>query len=114
MRLTQTRNANRRGFTLVEVLVAAGLSMLIMTMVTYAFSKAMDSLSQLKSLGEMQQRLRSVETALRTDLNADHFEGGYMGGNRVRDQRLDLLNMNVIKPPLTFFTNDTAPWRPPV
>ncbi|CAN5568678.1 hypothetical protein BH11PLA2_BH11PLA2_35690 [soil metagenome] len=102
MRLA-THLRTRRGFTLVEVLVAAGLCMLIMLMITTAFQRAMDTLSQLKSVGEMQQRLRAFETAVRGDLDADHFAGG--SGPRVRDQRADTLNSISL-------ANDTAPWRP--
>lgn len=105
MRLSHLRTRSiRRGFTLVEVLVAAGLSMLIMLMVTTAFTQGMDTLSKLKSVGEMQQRLRGFEAVMRTDLEAEHFESRY--GPKLSDQRLDLL--------VPGLTNDTAiSWRPP-
>src|SRR5437762_910038 len=101
MRLRST--PPRRGFTLIEVLVAAGLSMLIMAVVTMAFQRGMDTLSQLKSVGEMQQRMRNFEMAMRADLDADHFESRY--GGKVSDQRLDLLTPGL--------SNDTVTWRPP-
>lgn len=103
--MTRPTNTHRPGFTLVEVLVAAGLSLLIMAVVTQAFMRGMDTLSQLKSVGEMQQRLRTFETVMRADLEADHFESRY--GPKVSDQRLDTLAGGPL------LTNETTPWRPP-
>jgi type II secretory pathway pseudopilin PulG len=89
MPLDRRRPAARRtGFTLVEVLVAAGLCLLIMTVLATCFQAGMDTLSQLKSLGDLQQQLRTADVLLRRDLQAQHLESRF--GNRVSDQRLDL------------------------
>lgn len=100
---TPSTATTRRGFTLTEVLVAAGLAMLIMAVITQAFSQGMETLSRLKSVGELQQRLRSFETIVRSDLESEHFDG--RSGSKVSDMKLNLLaNLPAGVDP---------PWRPP-
>ena len=69
----QTTNRTRKGFTLVELLVAAALSILIMFVIATAFQTGLQTLSTLKSLGDMAERLKTAETLLRNDLEAEHF-----------------------------------------
>lgn len=88
----RTERRTRPGFTLVEVLVAAALCILIMTLLTYAFQQGLDTLSVLKSTGELQERLRAAEIVIRDDLAADHLDSDF--GARVSDQRIDLWNGN--------------------
>jgi prepilin-type N-terminal cleavage/methylation domain-containing protein len=66
---------NRRGFTLVEMLVATALIIFIMVILTQAFTAGMDAFLKLKTIGDMEERLRTAATILRQDLAADHFEG---------------------------------------
>jgi len=71
------RHSHRRaGFTLVELLVAAGLTLLIMAILSTAFQVGLDSLRLLKATGDMADRLRTAETLLRQDLDAPHFDTG--------------------------------------
>lgn len=63
----------RKGFTLVELLVAAALSILIMAIMATAFQTGLGTLSTLKSLGDMAERLKTSEMMLRSDLEAEHF-----------------------------------------
>lgn len=77
MRLRHTRR--RAGFTLVELLVAAGLTLLIMAILSTAFQVGLDSLRLLKSTGDLAGRLRTAETLLRQDLDAPHFDTGAAG-----------------------------------
>jgi type II secretory pathway pseudopilin PulG len=70
MRMQHTR----RGFTLVELLVAAALTMLIMAILASTFQVAMDGMSHLRAAAEMQDRLRSASERLRSDLMAPHFD----------------------------------------
>jgi prepilin-type N-terminal cleavage/methylation domain-containing protein len=67
--------ATRRGFTLIEMLVAMALTLFIMVILAEAFSTGIDSFSQLKAIGDMEENLRAAATSLRADLAADHFEG---------------------------------------
>lgn len=65
----------RRAFTLVEMLVSMALIIFIMVILTQAFVAGLETFRQLKAIGDMEQRLRSVVAVLRDDLTADHFEG---------------------------------------
>jgi len=85
----------RKGFTLVELLVAAALTMLIMAIIGTAFQQALASLSNLKSYGDLADRLRSAENALRQDLETPHFLGGEINTDGDSPGKLrvsDLLN----------------------
>ncbi len=103
-----TTNRTRKGFTLVELLVAAALSILIMFVIATAFQTGLQTLSTLKSLGDMAERLKTAETLLRNDLEAEHFAttgtaGGTAGDDspgtlRLSDQRYDLAPPS--RPPL--------------
>ncbi len=73
MRISTRTRSGRAGFTLVELLVAAALSILIMAVLSTAFQTGLQTLSTLKSLGDMAERLKTAETLLRTDLTAEHF-----------------------------------------
>jgi type II secretory pathway pseudopilin PulG len=65
----------RRGFTIVELLVAAALIMFMMLIISQAFVIGLDSFRRLKAIGDMNERLRGVANQMRADLAADHFEG---------------------------------------
>lgn len=66
----------RQGFTLVEMLVAMALIIFIMTILSEAFVAGLETFRQLKAVGDMQEKLRSVAITMRRDLAADHFEPG--------------------------------------
>jgi prepilin-type N-terminal cleavage/methylation domain-containing protein len=65
----------RKGFTLVELLVAMALIVFMMLILSEAFSTALDSFRRIKAIGDMNARLRIASGILRRDLQADHFEG---------------------------------------
>ncbi len=79
MRLRHT--ARRSGFTLVELMVAAALTILIMAVLATGFQVGLQSLSHLKSAGDLADRLRTTETMLRLDLDAPHFDNGSNPGS---------------------------------
>ena len=62
----------RSGFTLVEVLVAMALILFIMTILGAAFSAATQTVSDLKSAGDLAERLRGAATVIKRDLEAGH------------------------------------------
>ncbi len=62
----------RSGFTLVEVLVALALILFIMTILASAFSEATQIVSDLKSAGDLAERLRGTATVIHRDLEAPH------------------------------------------
>jgi type II secretory pathway pseudopilin PulG len=63
----------RQGFTIPELLVAMALIMFIMAILAEAFKAGLDSFRQLKAVGDLQEKLRSATSALRTDLESYHF-----------------------------------------
>lgn len=65
----------RRGFTLVEMLVAMALTVFLMAILAEAFVTALETFRQLKGLGDMQQGVRIAFLKLQNDLRADHFDG---------------------------------------
>jgi hypothetical protein len=66
----------RRGFTLVELLVACALTVLVMAVMSTAFQVGMATLSHLKSTVGLSEKLRSSEALIRRDLQADHLHDG--------------------------------------
>ena len=89
MNISRTARTRRPGFTLIEVLVAAGLCMLIMVVMTQAFAAGLDTFSVLKSTGELQERLAVAGTVLQTDLAATHLENQVGEPTRVSGIRFD-------------------------
>ncbi|HEY7309082.1 MAG TPA: prepilin-type N-terminal cleavage/methylation domain-containing protein [Gemmataceae bacterium] len=65
----------RQAFTLVELLVAMALIMFIMAILSQAFVQATGTFRNLKSTGDMAEKLRATTQLLQRDLSADHFEG---------------------------------------
>ena len=65
----------RRGFTMVEMLVSVALVIFIMVILSEAFVAGLETFRQLKAIGDMEERLRAAAQVLRRDLAADHFEG---------------------------------------
>jgi prepilin-type N-terminal cleavage/methylation domain-containing protein len=71
----------RQGFTMVEMLVATALTLFLMVLISEAFVTALDTFSGLKSIGDMEEGLRTATSMLRSDLRGNdtvpvyHFEG---------------------------------------
>lgn len=63
----------RQGFTLVEVMVAAAVSVIIMAILSTVFQTGIDTLRDMRSVGHLQDQLRAAIEILRRDLQADHF-----------------------------------------
>jgi prepilin-type N-terminal cleavage/methylation domain-containing protein len=91
MRLS--RATRRTGFTLVEMLVATALILFIMAIMAEALGAGSKTFANMRTAGDLQNKLRSASTIMRRDLSLEHFGppyGSNRGGPRVRDQRLDL------------------------
>jgi prepilin-type N-terminal cleavage/methylation domain-containing protein len=65
----------RRGFTIVELLVALALIVFIMYILSDAFATGLKTFRDLKAVGDMNERLRGASNLIRRYLAADHFEG---------------------------------------
>jgi prepilin-type N-terminal cleavage/methylation domain-containing protein len=66
----------RSGFTITELLVAMALIVFVMSILATAFSEGMRTFRGLKGLGDLNQRMRTAASALRDDLDKQHFDGG--------------------------------------
>src|SRR5262245_23134206 len=64
----------RQGFTLIEMLVAMTLTIFVMVILSECFIQGLETFSQLKAIGDMQEKLRTATNMLREDLTQDHFE----------------------------------------
>jgi len=85
---------NRRdAFTLVEMLVSSAIILMMMYILASAFQSALAAFGQLKTSGDMQDRLRQVSIIIRDDLKQQHFAGGQVSehnnGSSLGEQRLD-------------------------
>jgi len=65
----------RHGMTLVEMLVAAALTVFTMLILSEAFVRGLEAVRNMKATTALDQRLRSIAITLRQDLQAPHFEG---------------------------------------
>jgi hypothetical protein len=80
----------RQAFTIVELLVSMALIIFIMAILTEAFSAGLTTFRQLKAIGDMQERMRSVAIGLRRDLKWVAFEDPPGTPRRLSDLRLNL------------------------
>src|SRR5437879_2737643 len=64
----------RQAFTIPELLVSMALIIFIMVILSEAFRAGIDTFRNLKAVGDMQERLRTVATIMRRDLSAQHFD----------------------------------------
>jgi prepilin-type N-terminal cleavage/methylation domain-containing protein len=68
------RHTSRKGFTLVELLVAMALILFIMSIVSVAFVDSTESFRIFRARAELSEKLRFITQTLRADLRANHFE----------------------------------------
>jgi hypothetical protein len=68
--------SRRDAFTVVELLIAAAVSMLLMVILTEAFKAGIDMFRTARAQGQMMERLRTATTNLRDDLASYHFSSG--------------------------------------
>src|SRR5437588_4369291 len=73
-RIDTSGRSVRRGFTLVEMLVAVGLVVMMMTMFTMIFQMATHCMTVQKGMADNDQRVRLVQSFLRNDLNGAKFD----------------------------------------
>lgn len=95
--------ARRAGFTLVELMVSAAVSVIIMAILATVFQSGIDTMRDMRSVGGLQDQLRSATEMIRRDLQAPHFvpatgAAAAYSGPRLSDQKL----------------NAGSAWKPPV
>ena len=89
------RKSVRDAFTLVEMLVAMALTLFVMAILSQAFVAGLETFSGLKSIGDMQQNLRTAMTLIQTDLAFEHIDGG----RRLSDASMNSANTSIFNPP---------------
>ncbi len=71
--IRQPFSRRRQGFTLVEILVAAALTVLTMAILATAFQVGVNTLSHLRSVGSLAEQLRAAESTIRVELSSRHL-----------------------------------------
>ncbi len=116
MRRSSRPRPTRGGFTIVELLVAAAVSILLMVIVTEAFKRGLDMFRQLKAAGDMNERLRTTARSLRDDLASFHFEDGTISDRQYLSAIDFRRSANLNLPPLDGFfriIQQIEPLNPP-
>ena len=67
------RTNARSGMTLVEMLVAAAMSIMVMWLLTWCYQQGLGSFSTTKSQGDLMDQLRQTSSLMTRDLTAQHF-----------------------------------------
>jgi prepilin-type N-terminal cleavage/methylation domain-containing protein len=68
-------NRRRRGFSLVEMLVALALTLMLMAIMSEMFVIGLDTFRVSKSVADMDRTLQTCADMIRRDLRSAHFEG---------------------------------------
>jgi hypothetical protein len=93
IRTTRTR----RGVTLVEMMVAAAMSILGMWLLAWLYQQGLDNFRGARARADLAAQERMVVTLLTRDMKAPHFMDDDTKpnlGRRVSDQRLDLADLS--------------------
>ncbi len=85
---TPSNRRPRRGFTLVELLVACALTVLIMAVLATAFQTGLSTFSHLKSTVGLSEQLRAAQAIIQRDLEATHLETSDGVALKVSDPRI--------------------------
>src|SRR5438445_4215103 len=95
----------RQGFTIPELLVSMALILFIMVILSQTFVAGADMFRKLKAMGDMQERLRTVSTRLRAELEELHFDDSLDlgGGNFKARSKLSDIDLRAEPPPQNGF-----------
>src|SRR5881396_2085341 len=93
MRVQHHARVRRGGFTLVELLVAAAVSIVLMVILTEAFKRGIDMFRTLRAQGQLQERLRFVSIGMRDDLASFHFDSAPGASSNVNQNYLRDLDL---------------------
>lgn len=109
--MTRTKRT-RRGFTLVEVLVAAALAIWGMWLITWLYQQGLESFRQAHAQSELTNQLRMSKTIMKRDLGASHFLSDDTKPNyglRLSDQHPELMASGAYVPPTAGFFRAGSP-----
>lgn len=96
----------RRGFTLVELLVAAAMMILGMWLLSWVYQQGLESFRQARAQSELTNQQRMVTSVLTRDLTAAHFTDDSTkpnNGRRLSDQTKGWIDGTGYTPPLGGF-----------
>lgn len=98
--MLRTATPRRRpGFTLIELMVAAAVAVLIMSILATAFSLGIDTMRQMRAAGEMMDQLRGAENAMKADLRAYHILDANGNPRKLSSFRWDQVKVDDIGTP---------------
>src|SRR5579884_1899851 len=89
----------RTAFTIVELLVSMALVLFIMVILSEAFIQSVAAFSQLKAVGDLQEKMRAATIILRRDLGSPHFWGKPPGSTATSAPSLSDWDMRTVTPP---------------
>lgn len=84
-------NRKRSGFTLVELMISAAITVIIMTILSICFQTSMSAMSAMRAQGDAADQLRAVGEVMKRDIKTDHFQSAENsfqvnnGGRRLSD-----------------------------
>lgn len=80
--MMRSRNsAARAGFTLVELMISATITVMIMTILSICFQTSMKAMSAMRAQGDAADQLRAVGEVIKRDVDATHFLPSDPGSN---------------------------------
>jgi type II secretory pathway pseudopilin PulG len=94
--MIRTNRRQRTAFTLVELMIGAAITVLIMTILSVCFQTSMQAMSAMRAQGDAADQLRALTTVMKRDFKADRClpaEGSTTVRNRGR--RISDYQMNV-------------------
>jgi hypothetical protein len=100
------RPPRRLGYTLVEMMVAAAVSILIMVILTGAFQSGLDTFRNLRVQGNLMERVRMARALLADDLASPHFVSQNSGDAEAGSSAKDYLSGQDL-------TKADKEWNPP-
>ncbi len=92
----------RSGFTLVELMISAAITVIIMTILSICFQTSMSAMSAMRAQGDAADQLRAVGEVMKRDIKADHFQSAENsfqvnnGGRRLSDYDFRIFPGNTV------------------
>ena len=92
----------RSGFTLVELMISAAITVIIMTILSICFQTSMSAMSAMRAQGDAADQLRAVGEVIKRDIKADHFQSAENsfqvnnGGRRLSDYDFRIFPGNTV------------------
>ena len=102
-------NSVRAGFTLVELMISAAITVMIMTILSICFQTSMKAMSAMRAQGDAADQLRAVGEVIKRDVDATHFlpsdpgSNGNTAGSRMKNRGRRVSDYEGVLPRAGFF-----------